>query len=534
MALPVKKSKSKSGKFVLFVGDEGAILVYMQGKRVVRRLFAATPEPTNTRGLIDALSNDPKAPVSILIDMIDQSYVKQTLPPVSQLSVNKLISRRLDRDFSKDDLKGAIILGREKDGRKDWNFLMVSLANTPILSKWIELVVERPNPFSGIFLLPIEAEIYTKKLVEKSGIKSDSKWQLLVTHNKVSGFRQVVFQNGRVTFTRMAQSIGESVPDVIAGNIEQEIINTTEYLKRMGFSEQAGLDTYIIVSDDIKSCIDPKKIKSTNVEIFTPHQVAEALDLQQAAMPEDHFGDVVFASFFGSVKKHQLTLHTPYTKKLGQFAAVSLGVKSLAGLIALGILYFIGSTAFSSYEIYQATKLLEIQKKEAQVEYEKTRELASRFPIGIEKITDVVTVYQMLDKPELTPEWVVEKIIKTLKNDAVVKSFSWELPEPMKVSPTADERKFKADVEIAFLVDETDSKALGKAASEFVERFKAEFKDFSITTSELPGLLEDNESFVIQNTPSGNTPTTPSAVRQNNTVRISISPLLTSTNMPPR
>ena len=194
MAPPSKNVRARSGKFVLFLGDEGAILVYLQGKKVLRRLFASSPEPANTRSLLEALSVDPKAPVTMLIDMMDQSFVRQTLPPVTQFSVSKLIKRRLDRDFAADDIKGAIILGREKGGRKDWNYMMVSLANTHLLNKWVELIAERPNPFGGIYLLPIEAELYTKTLVEKLGLKSNSEWQLLVSHNKVSGFRQVVLQ----------------------------------------------------------------------------------------------------------------------------------------------------------------------------------------------------------------------------------------------------------------------------------------------------------------------------------------------------
>jgi len=48
------------------------------------------------------------------------------LPPVSRFRP-KLIRRRLERDFANSEIRGAILLGREQTGRKDWNFMMVAL-----------------------------------------------------------------------------------------------------------------------------------------------------------------------------------------------------------------------------------------------------------------------------------------------------------------------------------------------------------------------------------------------------------------------
>ena len=72
------------------------------------------------------LTNAPPKPL-FEIDSIDQVFVQQTLPPVSSMSVQKLINRRLEREFKPEDIKGALVLGKEKTGRKDWNFLMVSV-----------------------------------------------------------------------------------------------------------------------------------------------------------------------------------------------------------------------------------------------------------------------------------------------------------------------------------------------------------------------------------------------------------------------
>jgi hypothetical protein len=291
MATPKeKKKKSGSVSFVLMVGDEGGILVKLQGKVVVSRLFSASPDVGSLHKFEEELKSHPKAPIMLLFDMMDQTYVRQTLPPVSSFSLDGIITRKLNKDFAADDIKGYVILDREKTGRKDWNYLIVSISNNLILQKWLSFVVERNNPFRGIGLLPLEAQnfiqayekVFTKQ-IDKKRKTSSYEWQILVSHNKVGGFRQVVLRNNRLIFTRMAQPFGESAPDVIAGNIEQEMINTLEYLKRLGLQDPNTISIVIMASEEIKNALDPKNIKAGAHHFMTPMQMSEVLNIPDAA-----------------------------------------------------------------------------------------------------------------------------------------------------------------------------------------------------------------------------------------------------------
>lgn len=114
-----KSSAATGSRFVLFMGDDGVILILIQGGKVVRRMYAASPEQEHVAPFLELMDANPKAPVYVLVDVIDQSYVRHTLPPVSPLGVNKLVNRRLERDFAPEDINGALPLGREKSGRKE-------------------------------------------------------------------------------------------------------------------------------------------------------------------------------------------------------------------------------------------------------------------------------------------------------------------------------------------------------------------------------------------------------------------------------
>src|SRR5690606_29336633 len=144
---------------------------------------------------------------------MDQSYVHHTLPPVSSLSIAKIIKRRLERDFMPQDIKGALSQGRSKKGRKEWHYLFMSVANAPPISTGVDYCLDKPNLLQGMNLLPVEAEGRGKcmdKLLAGEGMKPSrrksrkdteegaaepAKWHLIVSHQKVGGFRQIVLKN---------------------------------------------------------------------------------------------------------------------------------------------------------------------------------------------------------------------------------------------------------------------------------------------------------------------------------------------------
>ena len=78
-------------KIVISIGDAGAIFSYFENHKLSIRLYAATPSKEDTASILDMLKNNPEVPVMMVVDVMDQSYTKQTLPAVGKLSINKLV-----------------------------------------------------------------------------------------------------------------------------------------------------------------------------------------------------------------------------------------------------------------------------------------------------------------------------------------------------------------------------------------------------------------------------------------------------------
>lgn len=407
-----KRGGSKSGKsaFVLFVGDEGAILTHTSGLSVQRRLFAPTPSLEHTENLRALLDSDPTAPIYLLLDSMDQAYQRHTLPPVASVSLNKIVRRRLHRDFGADDIKGALQIGREETGRKDWNYLLVAVTSTGAVAQWMDLCLDRDNPFKGIYLSPVESESFVARLTKPLGGgaekaltieakkkrgKADSAypWQLLISHHKVGGFRLVVLHKGRLAFTRLAQPIGDSTPEVVAGNVEQEVLNTVEYMKRLGYQDGQPLQVLALVAPDIKTALDRSNIPAQDVHFFTPYEAAELLKLSGVAQPEDHYADVLQSVHLLSVKKHRLILHSPATGKLSAIAGGTKMAYAAAGLLGIGLIGFGIWQAFQAFQMNEEITRTERQLVTERESAARAEEEMKKFPENIQTILDVTRLY---------------------------------------------------------------------------------------------------------------------------------------------
>ncbi|MDX1975310.1 MAG: hypothetical protein SFT92_06500 [Rickettsiales bacterium] len=487
---PKIKKASRGKKFVLFVGDEGAILVYIRDNFVQSRQFVPDASLQSLDELRENISKDPKAPLMLVIDTMDQSYVQQTLPPVSSLSVGKLIKRRLDRDFGASDIKGALMLGREKTGRRDWNFLMIAVEQTPQLSVWLDFIANLPNYFRGIYLVAVETETLVKSLDAMIQLPADSpksEWKFVVTHNKVSGFRQVILHNGRVVFTRLAQPIGDSNVEVIAGNIEQEMLGTIEYMKRLSFNPQSGLDIYILASSGVKAAIDRNKFSARNFHLFTPFEITEYLNIQGATQPADQYGDVVLASSIGTSRKHILTLSVPLFKKMHMYYNLLLAQRLVVACLVLGALAYIGTVTVDLLVKSDQKQELNGKKAEKQSELIKLKSEISRTQLDVEGAGDIIDLYTYLLYEKLSPIPFFQQLAAIKQSPVALKKIDWTL-DVMDAKAAAKagnaagvkNTKITSIVTLEFPEAENNARAFNKLTENTLLDFKKIFEGYEV------------------------------------------------------
>lgn len=389
-------NKKGKQKFILIVGDEGGILILVDGTTMINRTFFATPSAPD---FVASLEAYPDIPVYILSDVVDQAYIHNTMPPVSRINIKKLIKKKLERDFDATDLSSYIMLDKDTEGKKEWNCLFVSIRNIPPFSDWVNVVVELPNKFEGIYMAPLESVNFLSDLQKtfSSSDKKESEWQILVSHNRVGGFRQTVFKKGTVVFTRIAQPIGNQTPDVVAGNIEQETLNTLEYIRRLGYRDEP-LDIFIIASKEVKEVLSVSAFPANMTQVVTPFEAAGRLNLQHAAEEKDRFGDIVSAVHFVARKVHILRLETDYIRKIKQLLQYKLFFRMGASIAALALVFLSVISFIDIFSFGEKIDEAEVKRTQAQAllaEAEKDKTSITGNP---ELIKDVAKLSSFLSK----------------------------------------------------------------------------------------------------------------------------------------
>lgn len=503
---PSRAAASKtSGKksFTLLIGDEGAILVYMQGATVLRRLFAASAQPDHTSTIAELMRSNPKVPIAVLADVLDQQYVRHTFPPVSKLSIGGLVTRRMERDFNPEDMKAGLPLGRDMTGRKEWQYLIVSLTATPLMQQWLDFLLDLPNEMLGVFLLPVEMQRFIPTLSKTTaGGSKNLPWRLLISNNKVSGFRQIVLHENKLIFTRVSQAVEDAIPAVIAGNLEQEIINTLEYIRRLDFKENDSLEIFVIASQEVVDALDLHRFGAGNSCAFTPLEVATAMKLEQAALSADRFGDVVITASFAAMGKRTLRFANGYMNKLAGMYRGLTAVRLVAAVIICALIFRAISNVSEVFSHRSAISEIEGKKISVHNELVASQKAVDGLEPDITYKLLAVTTSDMYAKDILLPNEFIAELAPLLNPQMRVKRLQWGPPgafvkgaaaaaptpatgkPPAAPAAGASTLEIRVDIEVSGQYE--DAEKASKAVDQFMANLKAAMPRYDIAVQPYP------------------------------------------------
>lgn len=490
-------------KFILSVGDDGAILTYIRNGEVEHCLKAALSSEEEKQTLQDFLTLHSSVPVYILIDVIDQNYTLHTLPGVSVLEIQSLVKRRLAKDFSATDIKNSLSFGRSSSKRKDWQYLFIGAPFISPLSDWVNLVMEAPNHIEGLYMLPLETKILATRLnaaiFPKDGEKKQSEHQIFLTHNKVCGFRQTVFKNNQLLFTRVVDTDMGSTVDLAVNTIEQELRNALEYLRRLAYKESDGLDVFIIVSEEIKQHLLSIRLEGRNVIILTPFEAAELLHLHNTVTPNAKFADILIAANFAKAKP-TLLFHNQKTKKFSSLRMLHQYTLILTILLAPVSGFAIVKKIMTLSTISQEIETL--SRKDINIEHSWANAQKDNYSIDESyKIIDIVTLHKLLTDDFASPLNTLKLFHEIQDNDVAVRMLEWSNKEQEKqerssrkkttyrvLQTTLDVELYNNTNSLAGIIDKFDL---------FTKKIQDKFSDYDVTYSNLPEKL----TFDMENIP---------------------------------
>ena len=251
-------------KFVLFVNDDGALLTFFYKGKPIESVKVNGVQDENILSLSKLLQKHPRTTIYILSDVSEQSLNIIDIPSNNRKVAKKLISRKILKDFNKNDLNNYYPIKKLDAEKKDSSYIIANIANISPLSDWLNYLDNFSNYIQGIYSLPIELESlssdlennYLLKNTKKSKSKTiknksrlKAKWQMVVIQNNIGGIRILVSCNGKVVFTRMLTFNSDNFDQYQVDVLKNQIIGTIEYLRRIGFKDKDGIKIFFICDD---------------------------------------------------------------------------------------------------------------------------------------------------------------------------------------------------------------------------------------------------------------------------------------------
>jgi len=417
-------------EYILNIGDDNVVLTrIVDGK--VANAWLASPDPAMaTEELGEALAEDPKCRISVLIDTLDQTFREEEIPKVGILDRRKVLGRHVNMAFPGANLRGAHLVETTSTKSLLYQFSAIPLEGR--LLGWVEFVDSLPNDRGGFFAIAAENVDIVTALAPKDPPPEGSAnhWRHLIGINATGGLRQIIEKNGRLCLTRLTQAPPpDTPPDEFADMISRDFKATITYIRRLGYAVGDTLDLVILTSQENKANLDALNWDSTrSVSIYTPYEAAMSLNLGSIGREDQAFCDVLHAAYFASKPKTAMPLSRAAT-----IGDIKDDMRELAFLVApfaagLMVAILVGWTSWTGYDTYvhaSENAELEVQLAQLQRVYDAEDKALSGLPHQAPLMRNVLDVNAAMEEGRVDVAPILHNIADALEADAVVMSFNF-------------------------------------------------------------------------------------------------------------
>jgi len=331
---------SATDRRVLLLAAERATLYLARAGRVVDALqFPAGDE--GLAAFARYLAAAPRAPLSILVDVVEEEYRQDSIPHVFGRDRRAVLGRKFARQFRGTPYWLALGQGREREGRRDDRVLLAALTRPELVTPWVTELLAQRVPIAGIYSLPVLG----RELLKQLGAKGQN--VLLISVQQASGLRQTFFRDGHLKISRLAAMPRPgTVP--YASYVSSELDKLRRYLNSLALTSREGpLEVYVLSHGDMLAELE-QECRDTDTELYRLVDVAAlARKLKIPGEVKSPYADVLFA---------QLLLDAPPREQYAQPDETRYYTlhRTRIGLLVAGVVLLLASTAYSTLSFVEA------------------------------------------------------------------------------------------------------------------------------------------------------------------------------------
>jgi hypothetical protein len=489
-------------RFVMVIGDEGATLCAFKGARLVASTFSSSPD--DAAEMTAMLAATPGWPILGLVDVLDISLSRESVPPVPYRERAIILRRRAAQAFPEFGYTGAMALGRTSKGRRDHTYLTAGIARSEAFDAWDAYIDAAANPRGEIAALPVEAVRAAKALCENDA-KEDVSWCVMVTRERSGGFRQVIARDGVIQFARLTQTLPETASaESVAVAVEAEFGHTVDYMKRLGFTPRDGLMLIVVADQEACRALEGRSFAATRSSFLTPADAATALGLEIDVALIDGYSDLLHASAYAALGKPAMTLRSPAMIERDQarkvIATVYFGAAALVAATVLMLLVPVSDV----FSLRNDMAELEQRRRGAQVDLMALQSEIAALPRPLEQMVGELRAWRALGAENAKLGKMIARVRAALDNRGRVASIAWSLKragaEGRTRSMRDSDRKRRLDMTVTIeLVGVGGDRATTAAAGdEIIAQLSTAFEEYEVTSPRLPIAIRPTETLLVE------------------------------------
>lgn len=391
-------------RFVLLIGDAGAIVARLSGNNVVAHQFLGGAPGDTVQQAKLALAEFPKLPVVILFDVLGQTYRRDRLPPVNMLDRPKIMARKLETLFPGVELRGGLRLGASEGDVRGFDYLFAAITASPEIAAWQKMMEQIENPISDVRLLPVESVTLLQQLTGKINAANGKpgQWNILISQHRTGGVRQIVTRDHRLAIARMTSGFVDIVsPGEIVSLLQREIAATIDYITRLGFDRTEGLNAVFIGRSDIGAALTSAQLPVRKLTALSPAQAEALAGLSGTRDDSGYFADLLHAAWGGGRLLPALSIWPPHKRQQRTQAVLQIwGSRVLAAASLAGLLY----GASLAWEIQGAeAEYLQAEARRALMQQQYDAEISKpdEGSIPIARMRDIIAIHQQLESADV-------------------------------------------------------------------------------------------------------------------------------------
>jgi hypothetical protein len=484
---------------VLLLGDDG-VMLHGEGVRGVSGLFSPSFEDPATDKIVEVLKRHPKVPVSILLDVLEQSYKREAVPKVGIFDRAKVVNRRIELAFPVSPLRGFVQLPPDKANPRAVNLMIVGAAQSEQVAKWTALLESLKNPLGSIAPMPMES-IEMAALLAPGRQRDSETFTALVTWDRVGGFRQIVVRGGELVFTRMTPGLAPDTDGIeIAQSLEREFRATLGYLGRLGFTQTQILQVVTVLPERARDAVAGIQIAGYAPHFLTPAEAGKKLGFGSLLAADEQYGDLLHAAWYARKGAPLVAMLPPSLAQRRQIELAAVWTRRAAALVAVAALGYGGwlGTEIAGAEIDRADVVAQTGLAERQSQA--AEEALAQFPAPLATVTGVVGIEKALTAVRVEPWPVLERLAAALPPDMRLHRFSFTLVPPpppgaQQVPGAPPPSPARVEARVLLYDPATTREGAVQAARDLEVRLKRDLPDFTVSLTRYPVNILPGQSF---------------------------------------